>query len=365
VTEDALMSATLSRPVDALRRWGARGTVLGTATLVGALFLVLAGLFFAVQGRAPIAMFRAMAEGAFGSGYALSETLVKTTPVLLCALATVLPARLGLVSVGAEGQLFMGALGGTAFVLRMGDRWGILTLPAMLAAAAVGGAAWGALAGALRARWRVNETISTLLLNYISPLFVEYLVYGPWKDPSSLGWPSTVGFPSAARLPTFFGTRAHLGLVIGVALVLGTHAALARTRWGLFLELMKSSRALAARAGLHFGRATVAVMALGGAAAGLAGMAQAAGVEGRLQSGVAAGAGYGGFLVAWLARGSLLRVLPLALVVGALDGAGDNLQLFADLPSASSLVLEGLLFTAALVAGGMGARVGPSSTEAR
>lgn len=329
---------------------------LTVVALAGALFLALASLFFAALGRAPGALFLAMLDGAFGSGYALSETLVKTAPVLLCALGTVLPARLGLISVGAEGQLFMGAIAGTAFVLRFGDAWGRLTLPAMLLAAAAGGAAWGALAGLLRARLRVNETISTLLLNYISPLFVDYLVYGPWKDPQSLGWPATASFPPAATLPTFFETRAHLGLPLGVALVVMTHLTLTRTRWGLYLDWMKSSPALAARAGLRFGRAALAVMALGGAVAGIAGIAHAAAIEGRLQSGVAAGAGYGGFLVAWLARGHLLRLLPLALIVSALDGAGDNLQLYAELPSASSLVLEGLLFTAALMAEGILAR---------
>lgn len=325
-------------------------TPLGTA----ALFAALATLFFLLIGRNPGPLFLAIVEGSFGGGYALSETLVKATPILLCALATALPARLGLISVGAEGQLSVGALAGTAFVLHASAAWGVLTLPVMLLVAAAGGAAWGALAGALRGYLGVNETITTLLLNYIAPSLVDYLVYGAWKDPHSLGWPATVAFAPAARLPTFFGTRVHLGLFLGAALALAVHLLVGRTRWGFYLDVLRNSPALAARARLRFAPAVVLVMAAGAACAGLAGMAEASVIEGRLQSGVGAGAGYSGFLVAWLARGHLLRLVPLSILVGGLIASGDNLQLSADLPSSTALVLQGLLFAAALVAGAPG-----------
>jgi simple sugar transport system permease protein len=357
-------TASLARPRRPATspRLPALASALAVPATAAALVLALASVFFLLVGRNPAQMFALMLKGAFGSGYALSETLVKMSPVLLCALGTVLPARLGLISVGAEGQISAGALAGTAFVLAAGDRWGGLTRPAMLAAAAAGGAALGALAGLLRARWRVNETISTLLLNYIAPQLVDYLVYGPWKDPDSLGWPSTVMFPDAARLPTFFDTRVHLGLFLGVALVLAAHFVLSRTRWGFYLGLLRSSPPLAQRAGLRFGTAAVVVMALGGACAGIAGMTEASVLEGRLQSGVGAGAGYGGFLVAWLARGRLPRLLPLSLMVAGLAASGDNLQLAADLPSATTYVMQGLLFAAALIAdGARRARGGPGA----
>jgi len=316
------------------------------------LFVALASVFFLLAGRNPLEMFGLMLAGSFGSGYSFSETLVKMAPVLLCALATVLPARLGLISVGAEGQLAAGALVGTAFVLGAGDRAGPLTLPTMLLAGAVGGAVWSLLAGVLRASLRVNETICTLLLNYVAPLFVDYLVYGPWKDPASLGWPSTHAFPAAARLPTFFGTRVHGGLLLGVGLIVLAHAALSRTRWGYQLDLLRDGSSLARRAGLRFGVAVLVMMALAGACAGMAGIAEASALEGRLQAGVGAGAGYSGFLVAWLARGRVLALAPLALLVAALAASGDNLQLAADLPSATTYVMQGLLFASALIAAG-------------
>lgn len=338
----ALTSPTLRR-LPAVAHGALRTPLVATL-----LFVALATLFLLLIGRNPAEVFARMLEGAFGSGYAFSETLVKTTPILLCALATALPARLGLISVGAEGQLALGALFGTALVL--GTDAGRSTLPAMLLAAAAGGAAMGAVAGALRGYLRVNETITTLLLNYLAPPLIDYLVYGAWKDPQSLGWPATVAFPAAARLPVFFDTRVHLGLFLGLGLVIAAHFLTARTRWGYYLDLLKEGPALAARAGLRFPPAVLLVMALGGACAGIAGIAEAAVIEGRLQPGLGAGAGYSGFLVAWLARGRLLPLVPLALLVGGLIASGDNLQLALDLPSSTALVLQGLLFAAALVA---------------
>ena len=347
-----MTTSALDAPTPGLRLSGAlRAQLLGLLR-TAALFIALSAVLFLLLGKAPWPLFMAMLEGALGSGFALSETLVKAAPIVLCALATALPARLGLVSVGAEGQLTVGAITGTAFVLLAGDALGALTLPAMLLCGALGGALLAALAGVLRARLGAHETITTLLLNYAAPHFVAYLVYGPWKDAASLGWPATISFPDAARLPTYFDTRLHAGLFAGVALVLLAHVVLTRTRYGLALELLRASPLLAARAGLSLGTSVIVVMALGGAAAGIAGIAEASVIESRLQLGVGVGAGYSGFLVAWLARGSLVRLITLSLLVAALTAAGDNLQLFAELPSAIVYVLQGLLFAAALIVQG-------------
>ena len=140
--------------------------------------------------------------------------------------------------------------------------------------------------------------------------------------------------------------------------VLAAHFVLSRTRWGFYLDVLRSSPALARRAGLGFGAAALVVMAVGGACAGLAGIAEASVLEGRLQSGVGANAGYSGFLVAWLARGRLPLLVPLGVLVAGLAASGDNLQLAADLPSATTYVMQGLLFAAALIAAGRRGRAG-------
>src|SRR5579883_2521811 len=153
----------------------------------GAAFLIAAAIFLTAIGRPPLVTLSQMVLYAFGDAYSLSESLVKATPILLCALSVILPARLGLITVGAEGQLYFGALTGSAVVVCFPTAPMIMLMPAMLLAGAGGGALWGAIAGLLRARCNVNETISTLLMNYVAILLVSYVIYGAWKDPTSLG----------------------------------------------------------------------------------------------------------------------------------------------------------------------------------
>ncbi|HWM46675.1 MAG TPA: ABC transporter permease [Xanthobacteraceae bacterium] len=323
-----------------------------------AAFVAMACIFLLAIGQPPIATLMSMAVYAFGDGYSISESLVKATPILLCALAVILPARLGLISVGGEGQLYFGALTGTAVVVTYPHAQMAALLPAMLIAGAAGGALWSGIAGVLRARCNVNETISTLLLNYVAVLLVSFAVHGAWKDPANLGWPATIPFPDAAKVPSLFGTRVHLGLAAAVVAALLLHVAVTRTRWGISLDVLASNRKVGAMVGLRFTRQTVLVMTLGGALAGLAGICETSAVQGRLQPGLSVGYGLTGFLVAWLSGQHFLRAVPIATLVGGLIAAGDALQLFSKIPSASATILQGLVFVAALAAGGLASRRG-------
>jgi simple sugar transport system permease protein len=327
-----------------------RARSLLTLAASAAGFVLLAAGFFLLNHQPPLALLWAMTTGAFGDAYSISETLVKTAPILLTALAATLPARLGLLSVGADGQLYLGAIAGTWLVLHLHTASAALMLPLMLVFAMAGGALWGGVAGWLRARLGVNETITTLLLNYVASLLVDYAVHGPWKDPANLGWPASPAFPPAAVLPTFFDTRAHLGIVFGVVAAIVLHVLVEKSRWGLQLAVLKSNPRAALGAGLNGARQMVFVMAIAGALAGLAGIAEASVIQGRLQSGLSLGYGYTGFLVAWLAGQNFLRVIPLSLLMGGLLASGDVLQLNANLPAAASGILQALLFIAAFAA---------------
>jgi ABC-type uncharacterized transport system permease subunit len=320
------------------------------------LFLALASIFLVAIGRPPLTTLLTMVNYAFGDNYSASESLVKATPILLCAFAVILPARLGLISVGGEGQLYLGALTGTAIVVNYPAAPIFALLPAMLALGIAGGAIWGGLAGVLRARFNVNETISTLLLNYIAVLLVNYFVYGPWKDPASLGWPATIQFPPAATMPSLFGTRIHLGLIVALIAALVLHVAVTHTRWGLELKILAGNRKVGAMIGLWFATNTLIVMALGGALAGFAGICETSAIQGRLQAGLSVGYGLTGFLVAWLSGQHFLRAVPIAILIGGMIAAGDALQLYSKIPSASAIVLQGLLFAAALAASGLASR---------
>jgi simple sugar transport system permease protein len=320
-------------------------------------FLVAAGVFFAIIGQPPVKTLTDLWEFSMGDGFSRRETLIKTAPILLCALATAIPGRLGLISVGAEGQLHAGAIAGTAVVLLQQDWPAAVLLPTMLCAAMLGGALWGGIAGVLRAGLDVNETITTLVLNYVAVLMVSALVYGAWRDPGNLGWPATAQFPDAAKLPVWPGTRVHLGL--GLGFVGAVLAALLFWR-GLLADrvrLLHENRKLGETFGLDYRRYIIALTLAGGAAAGVAGIAETSAVQGRLQPGISIGYGLTGFLVAWLCGHRFLAILPVSLLIGGLIAASDSLQLFARVPAASATVLQGLLFVTVLTVPGLVARV--------
>lgn len=326
--------------------------------IMAAIFVLVAMAFFMSIGKPPLETMTDMVMFAVGDAYSLSETLVKTAPILLCALATILPARLGLVSVGADGQLYVGAIFGTAVVLAFPGTPAAVLLPAMILAGMIGGGLWGFVPGLLRGRLDANETIVTLLMNYIGALLVNALVFGPWKDPSNLGWPATATFPAAATLPGLFGTRAHLGLLFGVAAAIGFGILFSRSRWGRELAILRGNAKVGRMIGLSFSRQAVLAMSLGGALGGLAGICEVAAIQGRLQPGISVGYGLTGFLVAWLSGHNALIAIVVSFLIGGLIAAGDSLQLYAKVPAASATILQGLLFATALAVGGLSRRWG-------
>ena len=330
--------------------WADRLFVPAAGTLV---FLVLSAAFFHFNGYPPLQIFAQIVQGAFGGAFSTNTTLTKTIPILFCALATALPARMGLVSVGAEGQLYFGALTGTAAVLSLtaAPFWELF--PAALLLALLGGALWGAIPGVLRAALGVNETIVTILMNYIAIKLVEYAVYGPWKDNANLGWPATIAFPDTSKFPplNIGAFNSNWALVLAVLLAVVLHLFVERSRWGTGLGLLRSNPRVARMAGLSYARHAMAVMALAGGLAGLAGLVQTANVQGHLQPDISSGYGYIGFLVAWLAGQNFLRIIPLAVIMGGLLSAGDALQLFAQLPFANTVVMQALLFMSVLGVG--------------
>ncbi|WP_121066161.1 ABC transporter permease [Chachezhania antarctica] len=323
------------------------------ALATAAVFLLAAATFFIAIGQAPLRAMIDLVLFATGDAFSRVESLLKAAPILLCAIAAAIPGRLGLISVGAEGQLHLGAIFGTALVLAMPQAPAIILLPATLLAAAVGGALWGGVPGWLRGRLSVNETITTLVMNYLGILMVNGLVFGPWRDPANLGWPATASFPDAARLPVLPGTGLHLGLFLGVLLALGCAFAFSRGIRAERVRVLAMNRKVGETYGLNFPRFAVILMATGGAAAGLAGICEAIAVQGRLQPGLSLGYGLTGFLVAWLCGHRFLLILPVSILVGGLLAAGDSLQLFHKIPASSATILQGLLFVTVLAVPGV------------
>ena len=308
------------------------------------LALVFGGVILLAAGANPLATYKAMAIGAFGSKYNISETMVKAIPLMLCGLGVSVAFRMLFWNIGAEGQLAVGGIAASGVALFWADRIPpSLLLPAMVVAGFLGGALWGLIPALLKAYIRVNEIITSLMMNYIAILWVEHLFYGPWKDPHGYGFPGTAQLPKAAWLPRLPGTRLHLGLVFGVLAALFIWIVLKRTKWGYEIRVVGENPRAAAYAGISIMRNTVLVMILSGGLAGLAGMAEVAGISHRLQKGLSVGYGYTAIIVAWLGKLNPWGVLLVAAFLAGLLVGGDQIQITMQLPAAVALVLQGAI----------------------
>jgi len=308
-----------------------------------ALALLIGTVFLAVLRVSPLQAYKEMFRAALGDGYGISETIVKAIPLTIAGVAIMLAFKMSVWNIGAAGQIFLGALATTAAVryFFIDNRFFMYFI--MFIAAGIAGGMWAALAGYFKARWNVNEIITTLMLNYIAIHLVDYFVYGPWKDPDSLGFPMTPPFPDAARLPVLGETRIHLGLGIALFFALLFWFIFRYTRWGYEIQVIGESPKAAQYAGMHYLKYVVFIMFISGAIAGIAGMCEVSGLQGRLQHGFTAEYGYTAIIVAWLARLNPLSIILVSFLIGVLQVGGESLQIVMRLPIASTLVLQGLI----------------------
>lgn len=337
---------------------GGRLRVPGARRLAGrALFwvgiyaaaLVVFGAFVATRGVDPFAMYRSMWDSTILSGFGPGQVLNRTAPFVLAGLAVAVPARAGLVNIGGEGQIVLGATAAGGVALALGTHvTGTAALLLMAVAAAAAGALWAGLAAVLKLTGRVDEAISTLLLNYVAIDILLYLVHGPWKDAAGDGQPGARPLPPADALPGLGLGPANVGIVVALVVTAGVAAALRWTRWGFALRCVGGNREAARRAGLSVGTLVLGAMLVGGALAGLAGLVQFTGAEGQLRPGIAATFGYTGFLASWLGRHQPGKVVLAAGLIALIAVAGDSLQINSDLPGSVVNVLMALVLLAVL-----------------
>ena len=310
---------------------------LVAALAVGALFLTLTG-------RDPVEVYEAMFKGALGSRYGLSETVVKAIPLMLCALGISAAFRMQLWNIGAEGQFYMGAFAASWLPLTFPELPAVVMLPGMMLLGAAAGGLWGLAPAMLRARWKVNEIITTLMFNYVAILWVDYLVYGPWKDPKGFNFPLSAKFPAAAALPTFGDSRIHMGLFIALLLAVFFWIIFEKSRWGYEIKVIGSSESAARYAGMNISRNIFQVMILSGAVCGLAGMTEVSGIVGRLQPGLSPGYGYTAIIVAWISKLHPAAILVVSVLFGGLQVGGFFVQTMGVPASVSSMLQGAVLF---------------------
>lgn len=311
----------------------------------GALILamIVFGVVLLLFGKDPLRAYTDIFNTTLGSSYGLSEALVKLIPLVFCALAVLLPARIGLVNVGGEGQLYLGAWLATWGALTFGAWPRPIALPLVIVLGFLGGALWAAIPALLRIKAGLNETISTLLLNYVAVLFVNLFIFGPWKDSASANFPQTVEFSEAVRLPQFGDTRVHLGLVLALVAAALIYFVLKKTRWGFEMRAIGGNAEAARRKGLPIARYILFNMMIAGGLAGLAGMGEVMAIQGRLRPGISPGYGYMGFLISWLAMQNPLGVVIMSFVMAIIALGGDTLQLTQGMPFATVNILMALI----------------------
>ncbi|KWV49674.1 ABC transporter permease [Rhizobium altiplani] len=316
------------------------------AILIG---LALFSIFILVIGKSPATLFQLMYTGGFGSWFSIQNSLSRAAPLLLTALCVALPARLGLVIIGGEGAVVLGGVAAAAAALPfVGTLPAFLVLLLMAAAAMLVGGIWIGLAGFLRHYRGVNETISSLLLAYIAIALMNQFVEGPLRDPASLNKPSTTPLPAEYMLGKIPGMDVHWGLAIGVVACIVSWVLIEVTSYGFAARIAGGNVRAAQIQGLPVGRLIVGFTAIAGSFAGLAGMIEVAAVQGSANASLAAGYGYTGILVAFLARHNPLAIIPVAILLGGIDASGGLIQRRMALPDATVLVLQGMLFVVIL-----------------
>lgn len=316
-----------------------------------ALSLGLSGILLGIQGISPLTGLTVLFKGAYGSRFAIEDCLIKAIPIYLCSLGVAVAFRLQVWNIGAEGQFALGAVGATWVALTFPDLPGPILLPAMIAMAALAGGLWGMIPAILRQRLQTNEIIVTLMMNYIAILFLDYLVYGAWKDPTSFGFPMTSEFPPQAVIGKIGSTSVNWGLAH--CLVLGTliWVFIRFTRVGFELKAAGDSVRAARYAGIPYDRLVVLVMVISGALAGWAGFLEASATINRLQPSIMAGYGYTAIVVAWLARLNPLSIAIASFLLAGLRVGVENLQLDLQVPAAFGSILEGLILLTVLAGG--------------
>lgn len=314
--------------------WTRRMLSIGIALGVSALVIL-------ILNYNPAAVYREIVVGSLGSAYSFKETIQTMVPLFLMALGVTLCFKLQFINIGTEGQFYMGALAATAVALGNPELPAPLLLTLMFIAALIGGGLWCLLPALLKMKFGTNETLVTLMLNYVAVKIVAYLQFGPWKDPNSMGYPTIPGYSENAILPDFLGI--HIGWVIAIVLLVVVYILITRTKTGFRMNVMGENVQTAKYAGFNTTRLLVVAVVLGGGLCGVAGFIQASAIENSLTYQLSNGWGFTAIIVAWLGKLKPTSVFIVSVLMAVLLQGCAYIQISLGVPYFMANIIQGVI----------------------
>lgn len=319
---------------------GKRDTIL-IKTLSIVLALVISGIFLAAIGYDPIKVFSGMLKGAFGSTNRIRQTIIYAIPLVITAIGIAVAFKMQFWNIGGDGQIFMGAFGATLVALNLSTLPKPVLLLLMAIAAIVCGALWASISAVLKTRFNTNETIITLMLNYIALKFITYLQYDLLRDKNAMGFPKIPNFSKSAILPKLFNV--HIGWIIAIVLVVAFYIIMKHSKLGYEIAVLGESENTARYAGINIKKTVMRAVLISGALCGLTGFIQASAVSQTLSIEVTGGVGYTAIIVAWLSNLNSIVILVVSMLFAGLVEGGSYIQTAFGIPNAVSSVIQALI----------------------
>jgi simple sugar transport system permease protein len=313
--------------------------------LIAVALTLLGGLVvFSSLGTDPVEGFRVFFFNPVRDTYGIAELLLKATPLMLIAIGLAVGFRASIWNIGAEGQFILGAIFATGAALHLEGNSQMVVLPAMLVAGAIGGALWAAIPALLKTHFNANEILTSLMLVYVAQLLVSWVVFGPWKDPMGMNFPQTKMFEDSAILPLVIdGTRLNAAIYVALAVLVAGYAFMEKSFSGFKLRVAGEAAEAARYAGFSASRMVWLGLMVGGAAAGVAGMAEVGGPLGQLTDKISSGYGFAAIIVAYVGRLNAIGIFFSSLLMALLYIGGEQAQQYLNLPSSISMVFQGML----------------------
>ncbi|MFT8347951.1 ABC transporter permease [Clostridium saccharoperbutylacetonicum] len=305
------------------------------------LALILTGIFILFMGHDPIQVYISMLQGSFGSGHRINQTIIKTIPLVIAGLGVGIAFKMKFWNIGGEGQMLMGAFGATYVALNFKDSPKFFVIILMIATGMICGGLWSLFAGILKSKFNTNETIITLMMNYIALKWIVYLQYELWKDPASLGFPKIANFSDNATLPKVFGI--HIGWIIALILVIAVHVFLNYTKKGYEISVLGESENTAKYAGMSVKKIILITTFISGALVGLAGVIQASAVTNTLNIQLTSNVGNTAIIISWLSGLNAIWTLLVSIAFAVLIQGASYIQTAFQIPQAAAEIIQAMI----------------------